>query len=69
MNAWSARLKNLGWEVHTFSIAKNILDLFAKTPMRSIKIQADKQNPMQWERTTVSLGNDLITGEDQRRDR
>ena len=65
MNAWSARLKNLGWEVHTFSIAKNILDLFAKTPMRSIKIQADKQNPMQWERTTVSLGNDLITGEDQ----
>ena len=28
--------------------------------MRSLKIKADKQNPMQWERTTVSFGNDLI---------
>jgi hypothetical protein len=62
--AWEARLKNNGWDVHIFSIAEHISDLFSKAPMRSIKLKADRQNPLDWKRTTASLGQDLVNGED-----
>jgi len=62
--AWEARLSNNGWVVQIFSIAEHISDLFAKAPMRSIKLKSDLKKPLDWKRTTDSLGQDLVKGED-----
>jgi hypothetical protein len=62
--AWEARLNNDGWEVKIFSVAQHVSDLFLNSPMRPIKLAADKQKPLEWKRTTDSLGQDLIKGED-----
>lgn len=58
--AWTSKLKNKGWRVETFSIAKHIGDILAKAPLRRIWLEADRKSPLAWERTTTSLANALI---------
>ena len=62
--AWEARLNNNGWDVKKFSVAEHISELFLNAPMRSIELEADRKKPLDWKRTTESLGEDLMNGED-----
>jgi len=62
--AWEARLQNNGWEVKKFSLAKHISELFLNAPMRSIQLEVDRQNPLDWKRTTESLAEELMNGKD-----
>ena len=62
MPAWKAKLSNMGWEVHTFSIAENILDIFQNAPQRKIWLTADAKAPLAWEKTNLSLANVLTNG-------
>lgn len=67
MPAWTARLRNDGWNVETFSIAENINEIFKTNPLRKIWIEADKKAPMDWDKTNKSLTNALSNGSLQRR--
>ena len=44
--AWTARLTNDGWNVHHFSIAKEILDILGSAPQRKIWLMADRKAPL-----------------------
>ena len=48
--AWEARLRNEGWEVHTFSIAEAVLDIVRSAPLRKLWLRADSKRPLAWER-------------------
>ena len=41
--AWESRLANEGWDVHTFSIAKEVAEILANAPMRKIWVAADQK--------------------------
>lgn len=60
--AWIARLKIDGWDVHRFSIAKEVLDILENAPQRKIWIAADRKAPLAWEKANQSLGNILVNG-------
>jgi hypothetical protein len=60
--AWTVRLKNDGWDVHRFSIAKEVLDILQSAPLRKIWIAADRKAPLAWEKANQSLGNTLTNG-------
>ncbi len=62
MPAWTARLRNDGWDVHTFSIAAAIQEIFDTAPLREIWLAADAKSPQQWDKTNKSLANALSTG-------
>jgi len=62
--AWEARLRNEGWEVTVFSIAKNISEILAKAPMRKVWLSADGKNPLDWDKTNKALAN-ALTRKDQ----
>jgi len=62
--AWTARLKNDGWNVKTFSVAEQITDILKSAPMREIWLAADAKAPLDWEKTNKSLAN-ALTGRDQ----
>jgi len=62
MPAWTARLKNDGWRVHTFSIATEINQILAAAPLRKIWLAADSKVPLQWEKTNKALANALSKG-------
>jgi len=66
-SVWISRLKNDGWNVHCFSIAENILDIFQNAPMRKFWITADSKAPTDWKRTNDSLTNFLTNGSLQSR--
>jgi hypothetical protein len=57
MKAWTARLKNDGWTVNTFSIFETINDILSKSPLRAIWINADSKSPTEWNKTNQSLAN------------
>lgn len=61
MPAWLARLKNEGWEVHTFSIADQIADILGVAPMRKIWLAGDRKAPLDWPRTNGALANALTS--------
>lgn len=61
MPAWKARLRNDGWEVHVFSIAENFLNILKKAPLRQRWIEADRKDPMAWEKANQSIAN-LLSG-------
>ena len=61
MPAWTAKLANLGWQVETFSIAENIIDIFHKAPLRKIWVEADRKAPLAWGRTNNALTNALTS--------
>ncbi|MEW5817576.1 MAG: BREX protein BrxB domain-containing protein [Spirochaetota bacterium] len=67
MPAWTARLKNEGWDVHNFSIAENIAEILSTAPLRKIWLAADSKAPTQWEKTNQSLANMLSNGSLQSR--
>jgi len=59
MPAWTSKLRNNGWRVETFSIAEHVADIFAKAPLRKVWLEADKKEPLAWQRTNKALGNAL----------
>ena len=61
--AWIAKLRNEGWEVTVFSIAKNIDEILANAPMRKVWLAADSKNPLDWDKTNKSLANALTKNE------
>ena len=61
MPAWTAKLANAGWQVETFSIAYNIIDIFREAPLRKIWIEADRKAPLSWDRTNGALTNALTS--------
>lgn len=60
--AWTARLRNEGWEVHRFSMAEQVTDILGKAPMRKIWLVADRKAPLAWEKANQSLANALTDG-------
>lgn len=59
MPAWTSKLRNSGWRVETFSIAEHVADILAKAPLRKVWLEADKKEPLVWQRTNKALGNAL----------
>ena len=62
MPAWTAKLKNEGWNVHIFSIMENIAQILESAPLRKIWLDADSKAPTKWEKTNQSLANTLSNG-------
>lgn len=60
--AWMARLRNDGWEVHRFSVARELSELLAQAPLRRIWLAADANAPLAWDKTNQSLANALANG-------
>jgi hypothetical protein len=58
--AWSAKLRNDGWDVHRFSIAEQISDILQRAPQRKLWLAADKKSPLAWKKTNESLANSLV---------
>lgn len=65
--AWASRLTNEGWDVHQFSIAKEVGDILAQAPMRKVWVVADQKAPQAWDKTNKSLANAVATGALQKR--
>ena len=61
--AWTARLKNDGWNVHRFSMAEHVLDILGNHPLRKVWLGADRQRPLNWERTNQAMANALEKGQ------
>ena len=59
--ALTARLRNDGWNVHLFSVAEHLLEIFRTSPLRKIWLAGDRKNPLDWEKTNKSLANALET--------
>jgi hypothetical protein len=59
MPAWTSKLRNSGWRVETFSIAEHIADILDKAPLRKVWLEADKKEPLAWQRTNKALANAL----------
>jgi hypothetical protein len=62
--AWTARLRNEGWEAHRFSMAQAINDILQTTApaLRKIWLATDRANPLSWEKTNQALANRLNDG-------
>lgn len=60
--AWLARLRNAGWVVHQLSVADEVADILQNTPLRKIWLRADRQDPLNWERTNQALSQALTNG-------
>ncbi|GAB6056891.1 BREX protein BrxB domain-containing protein [Desulfonatronum parangueonense] len=58
--AWIARLRNAGWQVHTFSLGREILKILSEAPQRALWLKADAKNPLAWDKTNQSLANLII---------
>lgn len=59
--AWESKLRQDGWEVHTFSVAEQIWDLLKADPFWSLCVSEDKAAPLDWPRTNKSLADILET--------
>jgi len=61
MPAWEAKLRNDGWDVHKFSIAKAIKEVFDDAPpfIKKIWKEQDSKAPLQWKKTNGSLAEML----------
>lgn len=60
--AWVSRLKQDGYEVETFSVAEHIWDLLKADAFWPFLVSADKEAPLDWERTNKAL-SEIITAE------
>jgi hypothetical protein len=67
MPAWTAHLRNAGWDVHLFSMADEISHILANAPLRKIWLAADRKAPQAFEKTNQSLANALNRGALQER--
>jgi hypothetical protein len=59
MPAWQAALTNDGWDVHQFSVAEAIADIFETAKLRQIWLNQDKKQPLAWQKTNQSFANYL----------
>jgi hypothetical protein len=60
--AWIAKLQLEGWEVTVFSIREAIVDILQQAPLRNIWLTADRNAPLEWDKTNRSLANALARG-------
>ena len=60
--AWTARLRNDGWNVHRFSVAEQLAKFFESVPQRSIWLAADRRSPQAWDKTNKAFSNALEKG-------
>ena len=60
--AWTARLRNEGWEVYCFSIATEIEEILQNDPRRALWLLADRRAPQDWQKANQSLANALTNG-------
>ena len=62
MPAWEARLKNDGWDVHKFSVATAIKEVFDEKPefIRNLWAKQDALDPLDWDKTNKSLAEALV---------
>ena len=67
MHAWTSRLTNEGWDVHSFSIAQAVDEILSNAPMRQTWLMADRRKPLAWDKTNGSLANAIANGALQQR--
>ncbi len=60
--AWVAKLRQEGWDVHTFSIAEHLWALLKADPFWSIWVEQDRGAPLDWPRTNKALA-DILTAD------
>jgi len=60
--AWTAKLRNDGWDVYAFSITTEIQDILDHSPLMKIWLAADSKAPLDWTRTNQSLANAITNG-------
>jgi hypothetical protein len=60
--AWISKLRQDGWDVHTFSVADNIWSIFHEDPLWSLCVAEDRTSPLDWPRTNKALA-DILTVE------
>ena len=65
--AWTAKMRNEGWDVYPFSIADQISEILSNAPLRKIWLTADRKAPLAWEKTNQSFANALSKGSLQER--
>lgn len=58
--AWESKLRQEGWNVHTFSIAEHIWALLKEDPLWPLCVMEDKAAPLNWSRTSKALA-DILT--------
>ena len=57
--AWRAALTNDGWNIHIFSVAEAIEEIFQSARLRKIWLTQDKKAPLAWQKTNQSFANYL----------
>jgi hypothetical protein len=60
--AWTAKLHQEGWDIHTFSVAEHIRALLKCDPFWPIWLEQDKTSPLDWQRTNKALA-DILTAD------
>ena len=58
---WIQMLKKQGWNVHIFSIAEQVNNIFKSVPAfrRNLWLKQDAEAPQEWDKTNNSLANTL----------
>ena len=58
---WIQLLQKQGWNVHQFSIAEHVNDIFKSVPAfrRNLWLKQDSAAPQEWDKTNSSLANAL----------
>lgn len=61
---WSARLRNDGWDVHRLSLAEAVTDILQSVApaRRKLWLDADRKDPLNWEKTNQSLAQPVTNG-------
>lgn len=62
MPAWTARMRNDGWHVNTFSVAEAVLDILQNAPQRKFWLATEKRATQTTENINKSLANALSNG-------
>lgn len=60
---WTAKLELEGWEVHTFSMAEAVNNIFQNHDLREIWISAEEDDPFDFETINETL-RDTLTADD-----
>jgi hypothetical protein len=61
--AWIAKLRQEGWDVHTFSIAEHLWAVLKEDPLWSLCVAEDRSAPLDWSRTNKALADILLSGD------
>ena len=61
-HAWTAKLRQDGWNVHTFSIAEQIWSILREDPFWSFCVAEDRASPLDWPRSNKGLA-DILTAD------